>query len=186
MEEFVDKFKGLYQSSAENNSYFDSGFFKKVEQLMQSINYSNKSTVTVLDKPIQPCELAKAIGNLAFGQDLIINEMLKSSSSVMEKLILKLFNMCLNDSIYPTEWCKGFIVPILKSGNSADPTNDRPVTISSCLGKLLSSILNKRLDDFLTENNVIPECQIGFQKGNRTSDHVLLLKAIIDAYKYPR
>jgi hypothetical protein len=33
MEEFVEKFKGLYQSSAENNSYFDSGFFKKVEQL---------------------------------------------------------------------------------------------------------------------------------------------------------
>ena len=35
----------------------------------------------------------------------------------------------------------------------------------------------------MDENNIIPDCQIGFSKGCRTSDHVLVLKAFIDLYK---
>lgn len=51
---------------------------------------------------------------------------------------------------------------------------------------MFNSILNNRLSAFLEKHNVIPECQIGFTKHHRTSDHILLLKAIIDAYKLKR
>ena len=35
---------------------------------------------------------------------------------------------------------------------------------------------------FYDNNNIIPPNQIGFRKGSRTSDHVLVLKSLIDKY----
>ena len=53
-------------------------------------------------------------------------------------------------------------------------------SLGSCIGKLYSSILLGRLENFATKNNVIPPQQIGFKKGYRTADHVYVLKTLID------
>jgi hypothetical protein len=47
---------------------------------------------------------------------------------------------------------------------------------------LCNSILNNRLDKFLVENNIIHEKQIGFSKKSRTSDHIFVLKCILEKY----
>jgi hypothetical protein len=47
------------------------------------------------------------------------------------------------------------VTPIYKSGNSSDPSNYRGICVSSCMGKLLCSILNTRLMNFARENNLI-------------------------------
>ena len=36
-----------------------------------------------------------------------------------------------------------------------------------CLGKLFNSVLNNRLDEYLSENNIISETQIGFKKKSK-------------------
>ena len=51
-----------------------------------------------------------------------------------------------------------------------------------CLGKLFNTILNSRLDEYLYENNLINTCQIGFSKNARTSDHMFVVKCIVDYY----
>ena len=84
---------------------------------------------------------------------------------------------------YQDEWCCGNIVPIFKSGDKKLPKNYRGITISSCLGKLSSVILNDRLVRYLDVNQILCKEQIGFCKGNQTADHVLTLKLIIDYYK---
>ena len=61
--------------------------------------------------------------------------------------------------------------------------NYRGIKISSCLGKLFSVISNDRLVRYLDVNQILCKEQIGFCKGNRTTDHVLTLKSIIDYYK---
>ena len=50
--------------------------------------------------------------------------------------------------------------------------------------KLLCSIMNDRICKHIEENNLIKVEQIGFQKKNRTTDHILTLKAIINKYVY--
>ena len=45
---------------------------------------------------------------------------------------------------------------------------------------MFNRILNLRLDKFLSTNNIINNCQIGFTKEARTSDHMFVLKTIID------
>ena len=46
----------------------------------------------------------------------------------------------------------------------------------------LTRVLYNHLSVFSDNNNVIPPSQIGFKKGSRTSDHVLVLKSLIDKY----
>ena len=52
----------------------------------------------------------------------------------------------------------------------------------SCLGKLFNSVLNNRVDEYLSENNIISETQIGFKKKARTSDHMFVLRTLIEKY----
>jgi hypothetical protein len=60
------------------------------------------------------------------------------------------------------------------------------IAITGCLGKLLNSILNNRLDGFLLKNNIISPDQIGFTTKSRPADHIFVLKTSIDKYIYKR
>ena len=72
------------------------------------------------------------------------------------------------------------VTTLHKSGIKSYPNNHRGITITSAIGKVFNSILNGRLEKFLTENKVIASCKLGFTKTARTSDHMFVLKTIID------
>ena len=57
-----------------------------------------------------------------------------------------------------------------------------PLCISSCLGKLFCSILNHRLLEPVQSLDILYKSQIGFLANNRTADHVLTLRTLIDKY----
>ena len=78
--------------------------------------------------------------------------------------------------------CGGLITPIFKSETKNDPSNYRGICISSCLGKLFCSILNQRLLENVQSLDILHKSQIGFLVNNRTADHVLTLRTLIDKY----
>jgi hypothetical protein len=55
-------------------------------------------------------------------------------------------------------------------------------TIGSSICKLFTKILNIRLDKFCIKRQLIRNEQIGFSKGKRNSDHIFVLKTLIDKY----
>ena len=71
---------------------------------------------------------------------------------------------------------------VLVSGGRNDPSNYRGICVSSCLGKLFCSILNQRLLEHVNSLNILHKSQIGFLPNNRTADHVLTLRTLIDKY----
>ena len=79
--------------------------------------------------------------------DKIKNEMIKASlqDTMHMPVYLNLLNSILISGKMPETWCRGLITPIYKSGDRSDPPNYRGICVSSCLGKLLCSILNQRL-----------------------------------------
>ena len=97
-------------------------------------------------------------------------------------IYLKLFNAVLTSGTMPQTWCGGLITPIFKSGTKSDPSNYRGICISSCLGKLFCSILNQRLLKHIQSRDILHKSQIGFLANNRTADHVLTLRTLIDKY----
>jgi hypothetical protein len=50
------------------------------------------------------------------------------------------------------------------------------------MGKLFNRLLQKRLDNFLENNNLLSPNQTGFRKGFRTTDNIFILKTVINKY----
>ena len=123
--------------------------------------------------------------NKSCGTDQILNEYLKNTTSDCIKLYTKLFNVILNTGIVPEKWVIGVVKPIYKGkGSKTDPDNYRGITILSCLGKLFTSILEKRLSDFLDHFNMNGPEQAGFKSGFSAGDHMYVLKILIDLFLF--
>ena len=145
----------------------------------------------LLDYFITEAEISKAArklkNNKSAYSDKIRNEMIKASLLTLLPVYHKLFNTVLNLGTVPKHWCNGLITPIFKSGVRDAPSNYRGICVSSCLGKLFFSISNQRLLQLRTSSNVtslniLHKSQIGFLPKNRTSDHLLTLRTLIDKY----
>ncbi len=108
------------------------------------------------------------------------NEMLKCSQLHVLPCIVKLFNLILSTGVYPESWKIGYIRPIFKGDDPCDPTNYRGIAVMPCLSKLFNAILNTRLQSFLDSNEIINNEQIGFQPKARTSDHMFVLRTLIE------
>ena len=108
--------------------------------------------------------------------------MLKTQNPLLESAIQKIFNEVLTSGKYPELWNIGSITSIFKSGDIYDPNNFRGITITSSLGKLFNRILNKRLENYREINSQGCVEQNAYKKNCRTTDHMFVLKTIIDKY----
>ena len=147
----------------------------------QTDNFQAKNNDNdILNMNITENEIRKAIKKLknkkAAGNDKIRNEMIKCGINIFISPLIKMFNLILKSGSYPNQWTKGMITPIFKSGDKSDTSNYRGICVTSCLGKLFCFILNSRLLQFINTHNILHPSQIGFLPGNRTSDHIFLLK----------
>ena len=147
------------------------------EEANQSGNLDYDITVNEI---MEACKKLK--NNKSSAYDMIKNEMLRSALPSIKKTIAKIFNILLKSGQFPESWKEGIIVPIYKQGNSADQNNYRGITISSCLSKLFCHILNDRISKFLEDKSFIGREQAGIRKYHRTSDHIFILKTIIDKH----
>ena len=91
--------------------------------------------------------------------------------------------MVFDSSIIPENWLIGIKKPIYKNkGDKFNPDNFRAITLISSLGKLFTSILNDRLNDFSCEFDLISKNQAGFRKGHSTTDNIFVLHSLISLY----
>ncbi|GBN95984.1 putative RNA-directed DNA polymerase from transposon X-element, partial [Araneus ventricosus] len=114
------------------------------------------------------------------GPDGIHYHLLKKLNDRSLNIILSLFNRIWNEQVYPVTWGKAFIVPILKVGKDPqEPTNYRPIALTSCLSKLMEKMVNKRLVYILEKKGLLSKFQSGFRYGRGTQDNVLQLETAI-------
>ena len=74
-----------------------------------------------------------------------------------------LFNLILNKEYFPKMWSVGLIVPMYKSDGCDDPSNYRGIAITSCVGKLFTSVLNQRKIEFVEKQRIVSHHQIGIK-----------------------
>ena len=116
------------------------------------------------------------------GKDKLLMEFLKASKKPTRELLLKMINTIYSTNIVPKSWCLGIITPIHKEGPKDDPDNYRGICIGSAFSKVLSTMMNQRLTDYAKANNMVDKAQIGFESQNRTSDHLLTVKSLVNKY----
>jgi hypothetical protein len=148
---------------------------------LEAFDNFNELNFKISEQEIIKCiKLLK--NNKSSSLDNLPNELLKYGHSQLVLCLTKLFNSILSSGTYPKQWAEGYISTLFKSGDPTDPSKYRGLTITSCLGKLFNMTLNNRLDNFLNKHKIIKSEQIGFRKKARTSDHMFVLKTLIQKY----
>ena len=105
------------------------------------------------------------------GHDSITYSMIKNSHPSLQNYILDLYNEIFITGNFPDTWRISTIIPIPKSDKDhSDPLNYRPISLTSCLCKLLERMINRRLVWFLEENQHLNNTQSGFRKARSTTD----------------
>ncbi|KAK2717266.1 hypothetical protein QYM36_007404 [Artemia franciscana] len=111
----------------------------------------------------------------ATGNDRLHNNMLKALPIETMQIILELFNKSLNEGAVPQIWKHAIIHPILKPGKDPkDPASYSPVSLLSCLAKLLERPIKAKIIKALKGNIQIEQC--GFYEGRSITDTLIRLE----------
>jgi len=115
----------------------------------------------------------------AAGYDGVVNEHLILSDHHLRVHLFLLFTAMLRHSFVPDDFCKGIIVPLLKSkhGDASSLDMYRGITLSPVLSKVFEAVLLRIYKDYLISDQL----QYGF-KENSSCAHALF--AVTESVKH--
>ncbi|GBM74695.1 putative RNA-directed DNA polymerase from transposon BS, partial [Araneus ventricosus] len=148
-----------------------------VESFENTPHINNLSSVTaseVIDfiKTLKP--------NKSPGLDQISNRMLKNLPLKFILYLTFLMNVLMQNCYFPKCWKTAVVVPIPKPNSDLSlPQNYRPISLLSCLSKVFESVLLRRLNQFLDDNNIIISEQFGFRKKLSTNHQLVRVTELI-------
>ena len=142
-------------------------------------------TPSLVKATLQRCSMKSAPGINGITYYHLIH--LSSSHHFMATLFN---NKILEKGTAPSSWGIARIKPIYKNGSTSDPSNFRPIALTSVVGKLLHKILSNRLERYLRVNTVLDtSIQKGFVSGlPGVFEHIYTLSTILQdstTYKKP-
>ena len=108
--------------------------------------------------------------NKACGSDEIPPIVLKNCAPELAPILAKLFKLSLDLSEFPEPWKIANVHPIPKKGNHNDPSNYRPISLTSTISKVFETIVNFKLIKHLESNHLISDKQYGFRSGRSSGD----------------
>jgi len=79
-------------------------------------------------------------------------------------------------------WSEGIVSPLFKTGDRKNVANYRGITLLSCLSKLFTNVINKRISSYCDKYNTVPDAQFGFRKGSSTTDATFALLSLVQHY----
>ena len=130
-------------------------------------------------------ELAEALSSLKAkkspGRDGVTNEMLQHLGPKATASLLKLFNTSWKKGQVPQAWKDAILVPIHKPGKDrTDPASYRPISLLSCIGKLMEKLVNTRLTWHFESKKLFSPEQCGFRRNLSTEDQVTYIAQEIE------
>lgn len=122
-------------------------------------------------------ELTHAVNSFANrkspGPDGIPADVLKAIVKHHPQVLLKLYNRCLKEGIFPRQWKMQRLVLINKGmGDPSSPSSYRPLCMLDTSGKLLEKLLKPRLQSAIRAAGDLSRRQYSFRKGRSTIDLV--------------
>ena len=112
---------------------------------------------------LETLQIGKAVGH-----DRISHHMLKNTSSSVCKPLQIIFNSSLQCGKFPSSWKSALVIALFKKGIKSDPSNYRPISLLSCVGKVFERVVYKYIYNFLIDNSLLYKYQSGFMHGHST------------------
>ncbi len=116
------------------------------------------------------------------GPDHIAPLFLKLAADFISPSLTYLFNLSLITNTIPRIWKSAFVVPLSKGGDLSLMDNYRPISKLCILSKILETLVNKQLTQYLNDYNILSSNQSGFCKGHSTTTATLkVLNDIVES-----
>jgi hypothetical protein len=132
-------------------------------------------------------ELRRAIKVLkrgkAAGVDEWVNELIKFGGERMEYCLWLMFSKVWENEEIPKDWGRGLIFPLHKKDDNRDPFNYRGISLLSVVGKLFSTILNRRIMEWGEREGILADEQGGFRPGRGCVDQIFSFKEVLRGRK---
>ena len=126
--------------------------------------------------------IIKTSKNSKPGPDELPIKIFKNNIETLSPILVHLFNMSLDQGIFPTVHKTGKIFPLYKSKEMEDIKNYRPVCLLNTVGKLLEKIVSSRMISYLEENNILINNQFAYRKGKSTEIAIIeYVKKVIES-----
>ena len=157
--------------------YFNSVYTNPSNDAMPDMNDKFETEISNIEISREDVQkrLEKLNVNKSCGPDnmhpRVLQETAKASSIPLEKI----FKLSLSSGECPDDWKTANVTPIHKKGDRTDPSNYRPVSLTSQVCKVLESIVRKHLMEHLTGNNILSDNQHGFREGRSCLTNLLEL-----------
>lgn len=147
--------------STHNGSFTRHVHSTTTRYINQPINTSDISFTSVNE--IQDC-VRRLKNSKAPGIDKVHNSLIKNLPPLAFVLLTLIINSCLKLSYFPNQWKHAKVIGIKKPNKPASAASSyRPISLLSSLSKILERIILSRLNDHLTDNNILPHQQHGFR-----------------------
>ena len=117
--------------------------------------------------------LEKLKPNKSCGPDNIHPYVLQKTATAVSIPLEKIFNLSLSSGECPSDWKSANVTPIHKKGDRTEPSNYRPVSLTSQVCKVLESIVRGHILKHLADNDILSDRQHGFREGRSCLSNLL-------------
>ena len=153
---------------------------KNVEKYKLNLKSKNQEQYNNLFSLKELKDSIKTSYNTAVGQDEVHYEFLRQLPSKSLKLLLRIFNKLWTEGKFLDIWRQTTVIAIPKQGkDNSDPQNYRPISLTSCLCRIMERIIKDRFVWYLESNGLISNLQCRFHSKRCTTDHLVRLKTVI-------
>ena len=157
------------------NKQFQSVFTK--ENLSNIPECSGLPITPLLNDPISVDGVKKLLSTLdpskSCGPDNIPARILKFCCDEIAPVLTVIFTQSLNSGNLPEDWLTANVTPIFKKGDRANPSNYRPISLTSICSKLLEHILYHCIMEQLTTYQILSDKQYGFRPNHSCETQLL-------------
>ena len=134
---------------------------------------NNSATMYSFDLQTVRLRLLRLNVGKAAGPDDISNNVLKQTSYFLAPRLTTLFQLSLNQGIVPDDWKDAHVTPIHKSGRLDLANNYRPISLTSCVCKIMERFIYDWLYEYLCRNSPLHSSQHGFQQSQSCTTQLL-------------
>lgn len=120
--------------------------------------------------------LAKMRRGTAPGRDRITVKLLANLPDPAYIHLLEYINaIWKGETPLPVDWKTALVTFIPKAGKSINTDNLRPISLTSCVGKLMETMVRDRLSEYLENKNTFADTMFGFRPQKSAQDILLQL-----------
>ncbi|KAM7296697.1 uncharacterized protein ISCGN_021854 [Ixodes scapularis] len=133
-----------------------------------------------LDASFSEAEIRAVLSGLttrsAPGPDRVTNMTLRNLDDESVMRLTTYVNECWREGSLPDAWKRAHVVMIPEPAKQVTIDNLRPISLTSCVGKVMEHAVLTRVTDYLEDSDVFPHTMLGFRRNLSTQAVMLQLK----------